>query len=96
MDMNMIEAQVETSSRAIVNKRELARIIKCSVKTIDSIIDRYPDLPILRRGNTGTEWAFDPEAVTTFLEVKKAEAAAADRARSKLIDQMTMPGRRGQ
>ena len=78
--MNMIEPQVESHAPAIVNKRELARTIKLSVPTIDSLLARYPDFPVIRRGNTGTAWAFDPEAVLSFLEMKKSEEAAARKA----------------
>ncbi|HZL59173.1 MAG TPA: hypothetical protein VFC38_05690 [Stellaceae bacterium] len=51
-----------------VNKGELARILTCSLPTIEALINRYPDMPILQRGSNGVEWQFDA-AVREMKEV---------------------------
>lgn len=79
----------------LVNKRELAKILKCSLPTVGALVDRYADFPVERRGSNGVEWQFDPEAVTTFLQQKREEetaaAAEAHQQRAELLDQFRLP-----
>lgn len=79
----------------LVNKRELAKILRCSLPTVGALLDRYPDFPVERRGSNGVEWQFDPAAVTTFLQRRREDetAAAAEqhRERAALLDQFRLP-----
>jgi phage terminase Nu1 subunit (DNA packaging protein) len=89
MPVESIKVADESSSRVFVNKRELARVVKCSVPTIDSFIYRYPDFPVVKRGAAGADWVFDPDAVRTFLEAKKLDGVAAEEARAKFLAKWT-------
>ena len=58
----------------LVNKREMARLIECSVPTLDALIAKHADFPVHRRGSNGVAWEFDPDAVVPFLSaVREAE-----------------------
>jgi phage terminase Nu1 subunit (DNA packaging protein) len=74
-----------------VNKRELAKILECSLPTLDKLIDRYADLPIEARGSNGVEWQFDPAKVVAFLKAKDAEEAHAADERRSLFEQFKLP-----
>lgn len=79
------------AERLTVNKRELARLLKCSLPTLDRLIDDNPDLPIERRGSNGVEWEFDPEAVVGFIADRREAEKQAGAARSELLRQFTLP-----
>jgi phage terminase Nu1 subunit (DNA packaging protein) len=76
---------------ALVNKAELADLIRCSLPTLGKLIKKYPDLPVERRGRNGEQWQFDPDAVIAFLEAKRNEAAEQASARADLLDQFRLP-----
>jgi phage terminase Nu1 subunit (DNA packaging protein) len=80
-----------TAERLLVNKRELARVLKCSLPTVDNIIDRYPGFPIERRGSHGVEWEFDVDLVTAFLKRQRDAEAQQTVARDELLQQFTLP-----
>lgn len=75
----------------LVNKRELAALLECSLPTLAALIERYPDFPVVRRGSNGVEWQFDPEAVVAFLERKREEEAAEEAKRHELLAQFRLP-----
>jgi len=59
------------------NKKELARILDCSLPTLDRLIDRYDDFPVQQRGTNGREWVFIVEDVKAYVEAKRTEEEAA-------------------
>lgn len=60
--------------RILANKRELARILRCSLPTLAKLIDDNPDFPVVGRGSNGVEWQFDAERVIEFIREKRDEA----------------------
>jgi len=74
-----------------VNKRELAKLIKCSLPTLDRLIERYPDFPIEDRGSNGRDYSFDTEAVTAFIAKTREDEAAAASERRALLDEVEIP-----
>lgn len=89
-----IPADVEApnSHDLIVNKRELARqILKCSLPTLNDLIERYPDFPVELRGSNGVEWQFDAARVTKFLEDQREAEQRDSVARSELFKQFSLP-----
>jgi phage terminase Nu1 subunit (DNA packaging protein) len=78
--------------RLLVNKRELARqVLKCSLPTVNDLIERYPDFPIEHRGSNGVEWQFDAAAVVAFLGGKREAESRDSAARAELFRQFTLP-----
>lgn len=79
----------------LVNKRELAKILKCSLPTVSALVDRYADFPVERRGSNGVEWQFAADTVIAFLTTKREEeqaaAVAQHRERAALLDQFRLP-----
>lgn len=63
----------------LMNKGELAAKLGVSTTTLASWIERWPDLPVARRGSNGVEWQFDAVAVASFIQQKRQERAAAER-----------------
>lgn len=61
---------------AILNKRELAHRLGISVPTLDQLLLRNPDFPVLTRGGNGRQWQFDGDAVAAFTEAKRLAAEA--------------------
>ena len=76
----------------LVNKRELARVLQCSLPTVDRLIDRHGDrFPVVAAGALGREWQFDAQAVLDFLrEVDHAQQAAGE-ARDAELQQYALP-----
>jgi len=75
-----------------VNKRELARrILSCSLPTLNDLIERYNDFPVLERGSNGVEWKFDANAVVEFLARKREEERRQSEERSDLFRQFSLP-----
>jgi phage terminase Nu1 subunit (DNA packaging protein) len=71
-------------SGVTVNKRELAtRVLKCSIPKVDSLLARYPEMPVEQRGDLGSEWKFNPQHVLEFLRTKREEE---ERASPEKID----------
>ena len=76
----------------LVNKRELARVIQCSLPTVDRLLERHGDaFPIVERGALGREWKFAPQAVIDFLrEVDRTQQEAGE-ARDAELQQFVLP-----
>jgi hypothetical protein len=79
---------------ALVNKRDLARILDIAPKTLDDWIARSPDFPVVKGGARGIGYLFDPIAVRAFLRRAEAttpkSASSQDRvaeARAALLEQ---------
>ena len=76
----------------LVNKRELARVIQCSLPTVDRLIERHGErFPIVARGTLGREWQFDAQAVVDFLREVDREQEAAGAARDAELQQFVLP-----
>lgn len=88
----MLSAQSRpTDDRLLVNKSQLATILKCSLPFIATLLEDYPDLPVVTRGGRGTEWVFDAGEVTAYLEQRRAaERLEADR-QAELRKQYSLP-----
>lgn len=72
--------------RLLVNKRELARrVLNISLPTLNDLIDRHADFPVVTRGAPGVEWQFDPVAVTQYLAAQSQADAAASAARAEQL-----------
>jgi phage terminase Nu1 subunit (DNA packaging protein) len=80
-----------SSASTLVNKRELAPRLNCSVPTVDALISRYPDFPVVQRGTNGRPWVFDLEEVVTFLRERRAVEVNAATERDNLLQQFTLP-----
>lgn len=76
---------------ALANKRELARVLDCSLPTVTELLDRYPDFPVERRGTNGLEWQFDVAKVQAFLSEKREAEQRDDEARRDLFRQFSLP-----
>lgn len=88
----MSAAPAEQAERLTVNKRELAaRILKCSLPTLDRLLEDYRDFPVIARGSNGVEWEFDPEAVQEFLRQQRAAEERAEEQRKDLFKQFSLP-----
>ncbi len=75
-----------------VNKNELAKIISCSLPTLNALIDRHgDDFPIITRGTNGREYEFDADAVVAYLRAKDDAARQAGAEREELMRQYTLP-----
>lgn len=92
----MTAAVAVTGPVTWVSKRELSKHLGCSKPTIDALIDRYPEFPIVARGSNGLAWRFDLAAVTAFLQARRAEEARTEAARNEQLAeqlaQLTLPG----
>lgn len=90
----MIEPAVAVAAdagRLTVNKRELAKLLKCSLPTLNELIDRYPDFPVVKRGSNGVEWEFDAQEVIDFLRMKEEAENRAAAERASLFKQFSLP-----
>lgn len=77
---------------ALVNKRELARLLRTSVVTIGNWIERYGDeFPIRERGTNGREYAFDTAAVVAFLRRRQEEERRRQENRDEQLAQIVLP-----
>ncbi len=76
----------------LVNKDELAGIIKCSLPTLSALLKRWgDDFPCVQRGTNGRAYEFDPDAVVAFLTAKDEESRRAGAERDELMQQYTLP-----
>jgi phage terminase Nu1 subunit (DNA packaging protein) len=75
----------------VCNKRELAAALKCSMPTIDAWMMRWPDFPVVQRGTQGAPWAFDPAAVTAFVQARRLAEREAKRERADALAQFVLP-----
>ncbi len=79
-------------SDAPVNKRELARrVLNCSLPTLDDMLERWPDFPILRRGSNGVEWEFDAHKVVAFIRGKREESEREKERSAEFFQQFSLP-----
>jgi phage terminase Nu1 subunit (DNA packaging protein) len=81
----------DRSEIRVVNRKELAGILSCALTTVDAIIARYPDLPIIQRGAYGKEWQFDADLVVAFIAGKRDEAERLNEERSETFAQLALP-----
>lgn len=81
----------DVGSPRIVNRKELAALLSCSLPTVTSIIDRYADLPVIQRGGLGKEWQFDADLVVAFLAERRDEEAQREAERSEMLAQLALP-----
>src|SRR5579862_9714300 len=83
------------SERMLVNKRELAVILGCSLPTLDKMIRQHRNFPTVRRGSPGVDWGFEAETVIEFIRQKREEARHdAERAleeKAAYLDQFALP-----
>jgi len=84
-------AAAPPTGTVLINKRELGKLLGVSLPTVSALIDRYPDLPISRRGTNGVEWQIDGNAVVAFLRDKREEEARTRSVRDELLAQLTLP-----
>ncbi len=78
--------------RQLVNKRELAfRVLSCSLPTLDKMLERYPDFPVVTRGGNGVEWEFDPVEALAFVRRQREDAARATVAQQEFFAQFSLP-----
>jgi len=82
----------DQTEKLLVTKKELAsKILNCALTTLSSLIDKYPDFPIHKRGAKGVEWLFDAVAVSDFLEQKRTEERKAVEAKTEFFNQFSLP-----
>ncbi len=75
----------------VVNKRELAPLLGCTIPTLDRWLRLWPDFPVLERGRCGRLWRFDAEAARAFVQAKRnAEREVKDQ-RSAALSQLALP-----
>ena len=75
-----------------VNKIELARIIRCSIPTLNSWIAKYGDeFPVVAAGSHGRDWEFECDEVITFLASKSEEERRQAAERNVQIEQLSLP-----
>ncbi|GBQ69693.1 phage DNA packing protein [Ameyamaea chiangmaiensis NBRC 103196] len=85
--------QVSAPATAMtVNKRELARLLRVSLPTLTSWLDKWPEFPVVERGTNGVNWQFSVDDVVTFLSDRQAEEQArkADRDEELMKLQLTL------
>lgn len=75
----------------VVNKTELCEIIGTSIPTLDKLLRRYENFPVMDRGNSGKEYKFDADAVIAFLAEREAERVRAGAERDELMRQYSLP-----
>jgi phage terminase Nu1 subunit (DNA packaging protein) len=75
----------------VVNKQELAEALRCSRPTVDALLRRYGDFPVLREGKNGEAWQFDLAMCMDFLQQRRAEEKAGTARRSELLAQIALP-----
>jgi phage terminase Nu1 subunit (DNA packaging protein) len=75
----------------LVNKRELATLLKVSLPTLSEMMRRYADFPVERGGGTGAAYAFDAAKVRAFVAAKRADEERASVERAALFEQFRLP-----
>lgn len=83
----------------IVNKRELARLLKISPPTLDARLDAEPEFPISQKGGPGVPWEFNTADVLEYerakIEAERAETRRRAEALAKIQPGMFTPGEEG-
>lgn len=87
----MLAPDLEEQPRLFVNKRELAKLLRCSIPTLDKLIDDNADFPVEHRGSNGVEWQFDADTVCQFIQAKRTAEAQQYKERSELFGQISLP-----
>lgn len=78
-------------SSPTVNKAELAHWLRVSLPTLGRWMLRYgADFPVIERGTNGRDYAFDPQAVATFLEAKRQEQEQSRGERDEQLAQLRL------
>ena len=75
----------------LINRDQLAQQLRCSLPTVDAMIKRWPDFPVVERGGLGRAWKFDAAAVVNFLQDKRDEEERAQAEKSELLAQLVLP-----
>jgi phage terminase Nu1 subunit (DNA packaging protein) len=75
----------------IVNKREMAALLGCTLPTLDKWLQAWPDFPIVERGRNGQLWQFDAEAACAFVKAKHDAARAEKDRRTAALAQLALP-----
>jgi phage terminase Nu1 subunit (DNA packaging protein) len=87
----MLPQSKPADDRLLVNKSQLATILKCSLPTLAKLLEDYPDLPVVTRGGLGAEWVFDAGEVTRYLEERRAAERRAAEQQTELFKQFSLP-----
>ena len=74
----------------MLNKRELAKEIDCSLPSLNRLIERYDDFPIEEPGSNGVGYKFDAAAVSEFIETKRVAEESALEARLDLLSDLNL------
>jgi phage terminase Nu1 subunit (DNA packaging protein) len=78
-----------------VNRAGLAQALGCALTTIDAMVKRWPEFPVVERGGPGRQWEFDAEAVVAFLQGKRNEEERSRAEKDEMLAQLTLlPARR--
>jgi len=64
------------SERTTVNMAELARALDTDVRQVQRWLERWPEFPVVTRGDRGVAYAFDLDAVRAFVAERRAVDAA--------------------
>jgi len=75
----------------LINRDQMARQLGCSLPTLDAMIKRWADFPVVERGDRGRPWKFDAEAVILFLQEKREEEERNQLEKNELLAQLTLP-----
>lgn len=75
----------------LVNKQELADLLKVSLPTLSGLLRRYPDFPVEVEGTNGVEWQFDVEKVVEFMREKDEAERKALEARAEAMRAWQLP-----
>lgn len=79
------------ADRVLANKREMAKILRWSLPTLDAWISKHPDFPIEQRGSVGVEYLFDPRAVVEFIRSRREDEERLDAKRVAALAQFALP-----
>lgn len=80
----------EESAKYTVNLAELAEILDTSTETLRKVVNRNPDFPCISRGHHGIPYEIDSRHAIQWWNDHKAQADAAQSARSNEIMQLKM------
>jgi hypothetical protein len=90
-DRVIAAALAQWPADATVNKRELAKILRVSTKTLSVIIDGYGDkFPIEQPGSHSVSYKFRVHDVLPFLSRKMAEARQATCLQAKMVEDLAI------
>lgn len=74
-----------------VNLEQMAEALRISMPTMRKLLRRYPDFPVISRGDRGVPWRFDKAAAIAFVVAQRAEEAATAAAKDELLAQISLP-----